>query len=214
MVETRISETLGRFVVATAPTGVVAMLGPVDAIGQFTWIEPGRSRARHRRPAHQPIRRRAVARRKQLATYRSGEIWTMNLARPVPDPGHGSGPNRHPIWSPDGTHMLTLLQGRGIGTFDLVTTTMTTGGVATALQGANMQKPMGWTRDGRLVWIAAEVRGAARRRSVTMLPGDEPVLILRRERSDVRSAGVSGRTVDRLRLQPVRPIRDRSEPLS
>ena len=35
---TRISEVLGRYVVATAPTGVVAMLGPIEGVGQLTWM--------------------------------------------------------------------------------------------------------------------------------------------------------------------------------
>ena len=172
--ETRISESLGRFVVATGPGGVVAMLGPLEGIGQFTWIDwDGRVLDTVGPPTSQ-FGVELSPDGNQLATYRSGEIWTMDLARPVPVRVTGGGANRHPIWSPDGAHMLTLSQGRGIGTFDLVTTTVTTGGVATALQGANMQKPMGWTRDGRLVWIAAEASGSGETSILTMLPGNEP----------------------------------------
>jgi len=36
--QTRISETLGRHAMATAPTGVIAMLGPLEGVGQLTWI--------------------------------------------------------------------------------------------------------------------------------------------------------------------------------
>jgi Tol biopolymer transport system component len=176
--ETRVSEVLGRYVTATAPGGVVAMLGPVDGIGQFTWVDRnGRVLETIGPPASQ-LGVELSPDRQQLATYRPTEIWTMELARPVPIRATTGGPNRHPIWSPDGTHLLTLKQGRGIGTFDLITTAIATGSVATALQGVNMQKPMGWTRDGRLVWISAEASGRGDTSIWTALPGSAPVPIL------------------------------------
>ena len=82
--QTRISETLGRQVMATAPTGVVAMLGPVDGVGQFTWISrDGRVLDTVGEPASQ-LGVELSPDGQQVATFRSGEIWTMNLARPVP----------------------------------------------------------------------------------------------------------------------------------
>ena len=151
--QARISESLGRFVVASSPTGVIAMLGPSDAVGQFTWI------ARDGRPLDtvgEPTRQLGVELSpdgQQVATLRSEEIWTMSLARPVATRVTRGGPNRQPIWSPDGAHILSLFQGRGIGTFNLVTTSVATGDVETVRQHTNGAKPVDWTRDGRLVWI-------------------------------------------------------------
>jgi Tol biopolymer transport system component len=188
--ETRISETLGRYVVATAPSGVVAMQGPVDGIGQFAWVaRDGRVLETIGPPTIQ-LGVELSPDRQQLATYRSGEIWTMDLARPVPIRVTRGGPHRHPIWSPDGARLLTLLQGRGIGTFDLVTTAIATGEVATVLQGVNMQKPMGWTRDGRLVWIASEATGSGATSISTLPPGGEPALVLQ-EKTQTYEARVS-----------------------
>ena len=150
--QTRMSETLGRQVVATAPTGVIAMLGPFDAIGQFTWISrDGRQLETVGAPTSQ-LGVELSPSGHEVATFRSGEIWTMNLARPVPrriTRGH----SRHPIWSPDGSRMLTLFQGRGLGSFDLVITSVATSDAETLRQAPAFAKPMGWTRDGRMVWI-------------------------------------------------------------
>jgi eukaryotic-like serine/threonine-protein kinase len=151
--QTRISETLGRHLVATSPTGVIAMLGPLDAVGQFTWIgRDGRPLDTVGEPAIQ-LGVELSPDGQHVATFRSGEIWTMSLARPVATRVTGGGLNRHPIWSPDGSHIFSLFQGRGIGKFDLVTTSVATGDVETVLQGTDGVKPIGWTRDGRLVWV-------------------------------------------------------------
>ena len=95
------------------------MLGPFDAIGQFTWISrDGRQLETVGAPTSQ-LGVELSPSGHEVATFRSGEIWTMNLARPVPRRitlGH----SRHPIWSPDGSRMLTLFQSRGLGSFDLV----------------------------------------------------------------------------------------------
>lgn len=178
--QTRISETLGRHVVATAPTGVVAMLGPADGIGQFTWLSrDGRPLDTVGAPTFQ-FGVELSPDGQQVATFRSGEIWTMNLARPVATRVTRGGPNRHPIWSPDGSHIFTLFQGRGIGTFDLVTTSVATGDVETVRQARNMSKPMGWTRDGRLVWIEGDPSGLARGSSIWTKPTNgQPAAILR-----------------------------------
>ena len=114
----RVSETFGRAVMTTAPTGAVAMLGPVEGIGQFTWISrDGRVLETVGAPASQ-LGVELSPDGEQVATYRSGEVWTMNMARPVPA---RLTRGRHPVWSPDGVRMFSLFQGRGIGTFDLMT---------------------------------------------------------------------------------------------
>ena len=125
------------------------MLGPFDAIGQFTWIgRDGRPLDTVGEPASQ-LGVELSPDGQQVATFRSGEIWTMNLARPVPTRVTRGGPNRHPIWSPDGAHILSLFQGRGIGTFDLVTTSVATGDVEIVRQLRTCAKPDGldarWT---------------------------------------------------------------------
>ena len=106
-------------------TGVIAMLGPFDAIGQFTWMSrDGRQLDTVGAPTSQ-LGVELSPSGHEVATFRSGEIWTMNVARPVPRRitlGH----SRHPIWSPDGSRMLTLFQGRGLGSFDLVITSVAT----------------------------------------------------------------------------------------
>ena len=67
-----------------APTGVVATLPPIEGIGQFTWISRD---GRVLETVGEPARQLGVELSpdgQQAATFRSGEIWTMNLARPVP----------------------------------------------------------------------------------------------------------------------------------
>jgi hypothetical protein len=84
----------------------------------------------------------------QAATFRSGDVWVMNLTRPVPN-RVTRGSSRHPVWSPDGRRIASTYQGRGIGTFDLEVTTPATGGFTTLLQSTANVKPLGWTRNGQ-----------------------------------------------------------------
>ena len=113
---TRVSETMGRAVMATAPSGVVATLGPVEGVGQFTWMSrDGRVLEAVGAPASQ-LGIELSPDGEQVATFRSGEVWTMNMARPVPA---RLTRGRHPMWSPDSVRIFSLFQGRGIGTFDL-----------------------------------------------------------------------------------------------
>jgi hypothetical protein len=65
------------------------------------------------------------------------------------------GVHRHPIWWPEGDFIFSLFQGRGIGTFDRVTTSVATGDVETRQQGAEMVKPMGWSPHG--IWDLEEL---------------------------------------------------------
>jgi Tol biopolymer transport system component len=178
---------MGRFVTATAPAGVIAMLGPIDAIGQFTWISrDGRVLDSVGPPASQ-LGVELSPDGRQLATFRAGEIWTINLDRPVPArvaPGF----NRHPLWSSDGARLLSLFQGRGLGTFDLVATSVATGDVETVRQAPNIVKPSGWTRDGRLVWIEA---GTAQRSSIWMKPVDGEPASIRQDAAQAFEARVS-----------------------
>ena len=192
---TRMSETLGRHVMASSPTGVIAMLGPSDAVGQFTWI------GRDGRPLDtvgEPARQLGVELSpdgQQVATLRSREIWTMSLARPVATRVTRGGPNRYPIWSPDGAQILSLFQGRGIGTFDLVTTSVATGDVEVVRQRANAAlKPGGWTRDGRLVWL--EYEADTPERSIWTRPTNgQPVPVLRDGRAETPRVSPDGRWI-------------------
>jgi hypothetical protein len=153
---TRVSETLGRAVLATAPTGVVAMLGPQVSVGQFTWVSrDGRILGTVGPPATQ-LGVELSPDGQQIATFRSGEIWTIDVSRPVPNLVTTGGQSRHPIWSPDGSRIFYLSQARGIGTFDLLNTSVTTQEVDTILLSPNMVRPVGWTRDGRFVWLTGD----------------------------------------------------------
>jgi len=165
---TRISDTLGRYVVSVAPTGVIAYQPPPDALGQFTWMSrDGRSIETVGTPVAQ-LGVEFSPNGQRIATFRSGAVWALDLARPVanrvtPDS------NRHPIWSPDGARIASLFQGRGINTFDLVATSVTTGAVETLLQRRVLVKPIAWTRGGRtLVWMESVERGPAV--SIWMMP--------------------------------------------
>jgi eukaryotic-like serine/threonine-protein kinase len=156
---TRVSETMGRAVMATSPAGVLAMIPPSEGVGQFTWISrDGRVLESVGAPAAQ-FGVELSPDGQQVATFRDNEIWTANLARPVPARVTRSGINRHPIWSPDGLRIASLFQGRGIGTFDLVTTAIASGEVETVRQGQNLVKPMAWMQDGRMVWTEGDPGG-------------------------------------------------------
>ncbi len=148
----RISETMGRTVMATSADGVVATLGRVVGIGQFTWMSRDGRVLETVGEAAPQLGVELSPDRQQVATHRSREIWTLNLARPVPT-RVSRGLYRHPIWSPDGAHLLLLFQGRGIGTFDLVTASVVTGDIETLREVPQLSKPVAWLRDGLMVWI-------------------------------------------------------------
>jgi hypothetical protein len=169
---TRISETMGRFVVSSAPTGVIAYQRPLEALGQFTWMSrDGRAIGTIGTPAAQ-LGVELSPNGQQVATLRSGAIWALDLARPVPSRVTQAA-NRHPIWAPDGARIATLFQGRGIGTFDLVTTSVTTGAVETLLQQTVLVKPMAWSRDGQtLVFITQSPKTPER--PIWMMPVSDP----------------------------------------
>jgi Tol biopolymer transport system component len=167
--ETRISENLGHCVVATSPSGVIATMGPVEGVGQLTWMSrDGRVLETVGSPARQlglelsPDGQQVV-----MATTRSLEIWTMTLERPVPSlvrGGIADSPvtvygTAQPIWSPDGTRVLATST-RGVGSFDLAITTLATGAAETVVETGpapgrttGVVKPLGWLSDGRtIVW--------------------------------------------------------------
>jgi Tol biopolymer transport system component len=169
---TRISETFGRYVMSTAPTGVIATLGSPVGIGQFTWMSrDGRVLETIGEPSIQ-LGVELSPDGQQLATFRSEGIWTMNLSRPVPNRVTPAS-YRHPIWSPDGTKILSLFQGRGIGTFDLVLTSLTTGRTESWLEStAGLFKPMSWSRDGRTIVFIQPDKG--RSPVIWKMPADSP----------------------------------------
>ena len=165
----RVSETFGRNFISTAPTGAIATLGPAAGLSQLAWISrDGRLLASVAEPTNQ----RGVEMSPngaQAATFRSGAIWVSHLERAVPSRATGDS-NQHPIWSPDGERLLTMFQGRGLGTFDLIATTLTNGATETLLQETtSTMKPIGWTRDGRTVFWIHAASG-----SVWSMPVEEP----------------------------------------
>jgi hypothetical protein len=183
---TRISETLGRAVMAASPSGVIVTLGPIESVGHFTWLSrDGRVLDTVGAPAVQ-MGVELSPDRQQVATFRSGEIWALNLSRPVPS-RLTTGVNRHPIWSPDGGQILTLDQGRGNLGFDLVTTTTTSAEVKTLRQAPGFVKPMGWTRDHRLVWIEGMPSGS----SIWMMDSNGQAREVFRESAWIAEARVS-----------------------
>jgi Tol biopolymer transport system component len=145
----RISETLGRYVTATSANGVVAILPPEAPKGQLTWISrDGRVLDSIGTPDTQYGVELSPSRR-EVATFRDGDIWTIDLARPVANKVT-RGFNLRPVWSPDGTRIATRYQGRGIGTFDLEITSVATGNFTTLLEATQGgTTPLAWTRDGQ-----------------------------------------------------------------
>jgi Tol biopolymer transport system component len=96
----------------------------------------------------------------------------LDLARPVANRVTAES-NRHPIWSPDGARIASLFQGRGINTFDLVATSVTTGAVETLVQRPVMVRPMAWSREGQTIVFTQSVeKGNAV--SISMMPVAEP----------------------------------------
>lgn len=163
---------MGRTVMATSANGVVATLGRVVGIGQFTWISRDGRVLETVGEAAPQLGVELSPDRQQVATHRSREIWTLNLARPVPT-RVTRGLYRHPIWSPDGTHLLLLFGGRGIGTFDLVSASVVTGDVETLREAPMPLKTVAWLRDGLMVWI--EMPSSI----WTMRAKGQPVVVLR-----------------------------------
>jgi len=85
---------------------------------------------------------------------------------------------QNPIWSPDGAQIFALDLSRGIGIFQLITTSIASGDVVDVRRPPTFVKPMGWTRDGQLVWIEFVLS----LRPVTTVwrlpPGGEPVPVI------------------------------------
>lgn len=88
---------------------------------------------------------------------------------------------------------MSLFQGRGIGTFDLVTTSVATGDVETVRQRTDTLKPIGWTRDGRLVWL--EYGGPSGRTIWSKATNGQPVLVLRDGDVDTPRVSPDGRWI-------------------
>ena len=150
------SETFGRQVVATAPTGVVAMLGPplTPSGSSHGFSRDGRQLETVGAPTSPTGQPALAQRRARWRQFRSGEIWTMNLARPVPRRITLKANSRHPIWSPDGSRILDAVskpRSRAFRSRDHVGGDKRPRNTPTSSRA--FAKPMGWTRDGRMVWI-------------------------------------------------------------
>jgi serine/threonine-protein kinase len=181
---------LGRQLMSTSPAGAIATLGPLDAVGQFTWIgRDGRTLDRIGVPEKQ-LGVELSPDRRQLATVRANEVWTMELARPVPV---RSSPfqHRHPVWSPDGRQLLLMNQGRGTGAFDLVAVTPVAGGSTTIQQASNVIKPVAWQADGRVAWIGAGPIGRSEATIWTQSAGGKPERVVHDADSFIFEARVS-----------------------
>ena len=169
----RSSEAFGRSAMSTAASGVIASAGEPDAIGQFTWISrDGRQVGTIGTPETQ-LGVELSRDGERLATVRSNNIWTLDLARPVPSRVTLRNQSVHPVWSPDGTRIASMYM-LGTGTFDLEVTETSTGNVKTLIQGstANM-KPVGWTPDGRGLVVIQTVDKSVER-AIWTIPVDDP----------------------------------------
>ena len=141
----RSSETFGRNVI-TAAGGVVAFWEEAGASGQFTWMSrDGRVLGTVGAPEVQ-LGVELSPDQRELATFRTGDIWIIELERGVANPVT-RGANRHPIWSPDGSRIITTYQGRGIGTFDLEIASTRTGRSQPLLESTFNVKALGITAD-------------------------------------------------------------------
>ena len=179
----RVSETLGRSVMATSANGVVATLGRGEGIGQFAWISRD---GRLLESIGEPVAQLGVELspdRQQMVTFRSREIWTLSLERPVPT-RLLRGVYRHPIWSPDGRSLFLLSQVGGVNVFDLVTAPVASGDVQKLYAAGGIAKPVGSLPDGRLVWLDMQSS------IMTMTAGGKPAEFFR-DRSRILEARVS-----------------------
>ena len=166
----RLSETSGRYVMSSASSGVLVYEEPRATVGQFTWMSRD---GRVLETVGEPDARVGVELSpdgQRLATVKSEQVWTLDIARPVLSRAT-QGVHKHPIWSPDGNRIATLIQGRGFG---LAVTTLATGASTTLLQRTAYVRPLSWTRDGRtLVFFQSGLsRGSAA--EIWTMPVDNP----------------------------------------
>jgi Tol biopolymer transport system component len=167
----RISETFGRTVVTATANGAIAFWSQTEAIGQFTWLaRDGRVLSTVGSPEPQ-LGVELSPDGRDLATSRAGDVWTIDLERPAAN-RVTRGNNRHPIWSPDGSQVITTYQGRGIGTFDLDVTSIGAGGSRALLESTFNVKPLGITRDNELLVFGRSVDRSLARDIVIMRLSD------------------------------------------
>ena len=90
---------------------------------------------------------------------------------------------------------IVAIQGRGLDTFDLVTTTLTTGETTVVHQATSVVKPAGWTRDGRIVWIDVQssISTMPTDGQVVSFLGDDALIFGKAAHLDLESAGATGR---------------------
>ena len=168
----RVSEVFGRYMVATAPSGVITYMGPIAAMGQFTWVSrDGRVLETVGDPDIQ-LGAELSPDGQRVATLRGEAIWTLELARPVLNRVTQSA-IRHPIWSPDGTRMASVNLGRGIGIFSLQVISTATGDATTLFDSSANVKPLDWTRDGQTL-VFNQTVDKSNARGIWMMPVNQP----------------------------------------
>ena len=212
----RTSETYGRHVMSTGPTGVVAFLPPPEPVGELTWINrSGSVLGTVGSAAVQSGVELSPNGGQMVATSRAGNIWLLDPNHPVPNQ-LTRGRHRFPVWSPDGARLATASQ-PGVGQFQLVTTAVATGNVVPLAQASLQQlKPMGWTRNGKtFVWV--QTADKATERAIWMMPVDDPgkaTSYSGGRRPESRGPALTRRQLDRLCHGSIRPAGNRSATLS
>jgi eukaryotic-like serine/threonine-protein kinase len=167
----RSSETFGRTVMSAAANGVVAFWPQAEASGQFTWISRDGRVLGTIGSAEVQLGVELSPNGQELATYRAGDTWIVNLERPVAN-RVTRGDNRHPIWSADGSQVITTYQGRGLGTFDLDVTSIGTGRTRTVLESTLNVKPLGVTPENETLVFGRSVDKSLARDIVAMRIAD------------------------------------------
>lgn len=167
------SGTLGRPAWSSSSAGVLALVDPWEAVGQFMWVTREGTVLDTLGP---PMIQHGVELspdRTRLATVRppDGGLLVLDTDRKTASRATDE-TTFHPVWTRDGTHVAFLGSNPSLNAWTLLLAPGTEGPAQPLVQDVvNLKKPIGWTPDDTFVWVQTNVGSAV---DIMMRPPGSP----------------------------------------